>query len=356
MCKPQWKHDCPDAATIPFAILSNRSTQETNMNHTSRLHNFAKRGALVGATALALALPSLPSVAAAPAHQGGKHSEQTAVTATTRFVEANGIRFAYRRFGKPGKLPLVFNQHFSGNLDNWDPAVLDGLAKEREIIIFDNAGIGASTGEVPNTFAGMAKNAEAFIDALGLKKVDLLGFSIGGMVAQQITLDRPELIDTLILVGSAPRNMDAGDGKGHVTPETSAVFGAQYNPPENMWLKVFFTDSEKSQAAGREFLKRYASRTKNRDLPPNEEVVPAQVAAIAEWGDQPGERFAYLKDIKQPTLVVSGTHDVIVYTVNSLYLAQNLPNAKLVLYPDANHGSWYQYHNEFVAEANRFLD
>ena len=124
----------------------------------------------------------------------------TALTVPTQFVEANGIRFAYRRWGKKGNLPLVFNQHFTGNLDNWDPAVLDGLAGEREIIIFNNAGIASSTGEVPTTFAGMAKNAEAFVDALGLKKIDLLGFSIGGMVAQQITVDRPELIRKLILL------------------------------------------------------------------------------------------------------------------------------------------------------------
>src|SRR6201996_7342854 len=133
---------------------------------------------------------------------------ETAISAPTRFVEANGIRFGYRRFGKKGKLPLVFNQHFTGNLDNWDPAVLDGLAAEREVIIFNNAGIASSTGDVPATFAGMAKNAEAFIDALGLKQVDLLGFSIGGMVAQQIVVDRPDLIRKLILVGTAPRNMD----------------------------------------------------------------------------------------------------------------------------------------------------
>ena len=147
-------------------------------------------------------------------------------------------------------MPLVFNQHFTGNLDNWDPAVLDGLAKEREVIIFNNAGIASSTGEVPNTFAGMAKNAEAFIDALGLKQVDLLGFSIGGMVAQQIVVDRPELVRKLILVGTAPRNHDAGNGQGHITPETASIFGATYNPPETLWLKVFFTDSENSQAAG----------------------------------------------------------------------------------------------------------
>ena len=202
----------------------------------------------------------------------------------------------------------------------------------------------------------MAKNAEAFIDGLGSTKVDLLGFSISGMIAQQITLDRPELIRKLILVGTAPRNHDAGDGQGHITPETAAIFGATYNPPENLWLKVFFTDSEKSQAARRAFRKRYLSRTENRDTPIGDKVVPAQIAAVGEWGSQPGERFAYLKNIKQLTLVVSGNHDLIVYTVNSLYLAQNMPNAKLILYADANHGFWYENHEDFVFETNRFLD
>ena len=283
-------------------------------------------------------------------------AEFSAITASTQFVEANGIRFAYRRWGKEGKLPLVFNQHFTGNLDNWDPAVLDGLAREREVIIFNNAGISTSSGEVPTTFAGMAKNAEAFIDGLGLKKVDLLGFSIGGMIAQQLTLDRPDLIRRLILVGTAPRNLDAGGGQGHLTPEGAAIFGATYNPPENLWLKVFFTGSEKSQADGREFLKRYLSRTENRDTPVNDKVAPAQLAALDQWGTHPGKRFEYLKDIKQPTLIVSGNNDIIVYTVNSLYLVQNMPDAKLILYPDANHGSWYQYHEDFVFEVNRFLD
>jgi pimeloyl-ACP methyl ester carboxylesterase len=280
----------------------------------------------------------------------------TAITVPTQFVEANGIRFAYRRWGKPGGIPLVFNQHFAGNLDNWDPAVLDGLTPEREVILFNNAGIASTTGEVPSTFAGMARNAEAFIDALGLKQIDLLGFSIGGMVAQQIVIDRPELIRKLILIGTAPRNLDAGSGEGHITPETASIFGAAYNPPENLWLKVFFTDSEASQSAGRAFLKRYLSRTENRDASISEKVAPAQIAAVGDWGSQPGERFAYLKNIHQPTLVVSGNHDVIVYTVNSLHLVQNLPNAKLILYPDSNHGSWYQNHEEFVFEANRFLN
>ena len=280
----------------------------------------------------------------------------TAVTVPTQFVEANGIRFAYRRWGRQAGIPLVFNQHFSGNLDNWDPAVLDGLAKDREVVIFNNAGVASSTGEVPSTFAGMARNAEAFIDALGLKQIDLLGFSIGGMVALQIVIDRPELIRKLILIGTAPRNMDAGNGESHITPETASIFGAAYNPPENLWLKVFFTDSEASQSAGRAFLKRYLSRTENRDASISEKVAPAQIAAVGEWGAQPGERFTYLKTIHHPTLVVSGNHDVIVYTVNSLHLVQNLPNAKLILYPDSNHGSWYQNHEDFVFEANSFLN
>jgi pimeloyl-ACP methyl ester carboxylesterase len=178
----------------------------------------------------------------------------------------------------------------------------------------------------------MAKNAEAFIGALGLRQVDLLGFCIGGMVAQPITLDRPELVRKLILVGTAPRNHNAGNDQGHIPPETAVIFRATYDPPENLWLRIFFTDSEESQAAGRAFLKRYLSRTENRDAPVNDKVASAQIAAV-------GERFAYLKKIKQPTLVVSGNHEVIVYTVRSLYLVQNMPNARQILYPDANHGS-----------------
>ena len=202
----------------------------------------------------------------------------------------------------------------------------------------------------------MARSAEAFIDALGIKQVDVLGFSIGGMVSQQIVLDRPELVRKLILVGTAPRDHDAGGGQGHITPETESIFGATYDPPQNLWLKVFFTDSEHSQAAGRAFLKRFLSRTEDRDAAVNDKVAPAQIAAVGEWGTANGKRFAYLKEIRQPTLVVSGNHDVIVYTSNSLYLVQNMPNAKLILYADANHGSWYQNHEDFVMEANRFLN
>jgi pimeloyl-ACP methyl ester carboxylesterase len=274
-------------------------------------------------------------------------------TVPTEFVEANGIRFAYRRFGKKSGVPLVFNMHLNGNLDMWDPAVTDGIAKEREVILFDNAGVGSSTGEVPTNFGDMAKNAIAFIEALGLNPVDIFGFSIGGMVAQNIVMQRPDLVRKLVLVGTGPRN---GDSMQDLTPEAKTIVATAYDPPMHIWLDMLFSPTPASRAAGLEFLKRIASRTENRDKDNNEKVGPAQISAVMEWGQPVGERFAYLKDIKLPTLVVCGNHEIIVYTINSLHLAQNLPNAKLIVYPDSNHGSYNQYHEEFVFETNRFLD
>src|SRR5271168_1206327 len=183
------------------------------------------------------------------------HTHQTA---PTQFVQANGIRFAYRRFGKSGGVPLLFNQHFTGTMDHWDPAVTDGLARDREVILFNNAGVSSSTGEVPTTIEEMGTNAVAFIKALDLKQVDVLGFSIGGLVAQEITLQAPERARRLVLVGTGPRG---GQGMETLTPEAQQIFGATYNKPEELWLKVHFTSSEASQAAGREFLKRFLRRT-----------------------------------------------------------------------------------------------
>jgi pimeloyl-ACP methyl ester carboxylesterase len=276
------------------------------------------------------------------------HTHQTA---PTQFVEANDVRFAYRRFGKIGGVPLVFNQHFTGTMDHWDPAVTDGLAQEREVIIFDNAGVSSSSGEVPTTFQGMGAGAIAFIKALRLTKVDVLGFSIGGFVAQEITLQAPDLVRKLVLVGTGPRG---GEGMATLTPEAQRIFGATYDPPDHLWLAVHFTPSEASQAAGREFLKRFRLRSKGRDPDVNEKVAPAQIEAIGKWG-APQKSFDYLKAIKQPTLVVNGGTDVIIYSVNSFILQQNLPNAQLILYPDANHGSQYQYPELFVRHVSLFL-
>jgi pimeloyl-ACP methyl ester carboxylesterase len=278
------------------------------------------------------------------------HTHQTA---PTQFVDATGIRIAYRRFGKSGGVPLVFNMHFAGTMDHWDPLVTDGLAASREVILFNNAGISSTSGEVPASVEEMAANAAAFIEALGLAKVDVLGFSLGGLVAQALTAATPDLVRRLILVGTGPRG---GEGMATLTPEAQAVFGAAYANPDELWLRVFFTPTEASQAAGRAFLKRFRLRQEGRDPEVSEKVAPAQITAIGKWGTPRADAFDYLRKITHPTLVINGSHDVIVYTVNSLILQQNLPNAQLILYPDSNHGSQYQYPALFVADVTRFLD
>jgi pimeloyl-ACP methyl ester carboxylesterase len=279
-----------------------------------------------------------------------QHSHQTA---PTQFVEAAGVRFAYRRFGKPGGPPLVFNMHFTGTMDHWDPLVTDGLAATREVILFNNEGISSTSGETPNSVEIMAANAAAFIKGLGLAQVDVLGFSLGGMVAQALAGAAPGLVRRLILVGTGPRG---GEGMATLTPEAQAVFGATYANPDEVWLGAFFTPSETSQAAGRSFLTRFRLRKEGRDPDIGEQVAAAQLEAIGKWGAPHPGAFDYLRSIRQPTLVINGGNDVIVYTVNSLTLQQNLPNAQLILYPDANHGSQYQYPTLFVSDVTRFLD
>lgn len=270
-------------------------------------------------------------------------------TAPTRYVEANGIRFAYRRFGKEGTVPLVFNQHFIGTMDYWDPAVTDGLAKDREIILFDNAGVASSSGRTPADIPQMGANAIAFIRALGLEQVDVLGFSIGGFVAQEIALQAPDLVRKLILVGTGTRGADMSESR------SAEIFGTSYDPPEHLWLAVHFSPSAQSRAAGLAFIARKLRR-RDRDPEASAETAAAQREAIGKYVAPRADALDYLKSIRQPTLVVQGSDDAIIPTRHSYVLQQTLPDAQLIIYPDASHGSFYQYPELFVAHAGLFLD
>jgi len=270
-------------------------------------------------------------------------------TVPTQFVEANGIRFAYRRFGKAGGVPVVLNQHYTGTMDYWDPAVTDGLAKDREVILFNNAGVSNSSGETPASFQEMGANGIAFIRALGLTQVDVLGISIGGFVAQEIALQGGDLVRKVILVGTGHRGNDM------TASRSNAIFSATYDPPEHLWLAVHFKPTATSQEAGLAFIER-KWRRKDRDPEVSAQTIAAQGEAIGKWITPNENALDYLKSIKQPVLVVQGSDDVIIPTGHSLTLQQNLPNAQLIIYPDSGHGSIYQYPELFVAHAALFLD
>jgi len=273
----------------------------------------------------------------------------THVTAPTQYVEADGTRFAYRRFGKSGGVPIVFNQHYTGTMDYWDPAVTDGLAATREVILFNNAGVSSSSGETPTSFGEMGAKAIAFIRALGLQQVDVLGISIGGFVAQEIALQGADLVRKVILVGTGHRGNDMSASR------SQEIFAGTYDPPEHLWLSVHFAPSEASQKAGLAFLDRKWQR-KDRDPEVSAQTVAAQGEAIGKWIAPDETALAYLKSIKQPVLIAQGSNDVIIPTLHSVTLQQNLPNAQLIIYPDSNHGSIYQYPELFVANATAFLD
>jgi pimeloyl-ACP methyl ester carboxylesterase len=270
-------------------------------------------------------------------------------TVPTRFVEANGIRFAYRRFGREGGAPIVMNIHFRGTMDHWDPAVTDGLAQRREVILFDNAGIGASSGVTPASIPDMATDALAFIKALGISKADILGYSIGGKVAQEIVVQAPDLVRKLILVGTGPRGADTAASK------SEEIFSAAYDPPEHLWIAAHFLPNAAGHAAGLKYLER---KLRRRDRSPEVSAasVAAQYAAIVKSNEKTDGVWDYLSTIHHPVLVVDGSNDLIIPTVNGFTLQQHLPNAQLIVYPDSSHGPQNQYPALFLAHATLFLD
>ncbi|MFZ1903995.1 MAG: alpha/beta hydrolase [Steroidobacteraceae bacterium] len=282
-------------------------------------------------------------------------SEKTTsiITAPTKFIDAGSAQYAYRRFGSGSKLPLLCLQHFTGTLDNWDPAVTDPLAAEREVILFENAGVGRSSGTVPKTIAGMASHALAFLDALGLSICDVLGFSLGGMVAQQMVLERRSIFRRLILVGTAPKG---GEEIMHLDkPSLAKHLGDPTLRGYAVLQKIFFAPTQSSQAAGAAFIERLMLRSKDREPISGPAVAAAQMAAFRDWEQVSGERFADLRNIHHPTLVVNGVYDEMIPVSNSYWLSAHLPNAVLLTYPDSGHGSLFQFHESFTRQAGAFL-
>ena len=270
-------------------------------------------------------------------------------TARTQFVQVGEVRFAYQRFGRRGGLPLLFLNYFAANMDDWDPKVTNGFAAERDVILFDNVGIGSSSGETPSTVTAMTKDCVDFCRALDLKRFDVVGFSLGGMIAQQLAFEYPEMIRRMILLGTGPRG-----GEGMTFTELSVDDLAD---PAALLMSAFFTSSESSQAAGRAYIERLRLRVADRDAPVSMKAAGAQLAAIREWGAIPSaDRHAMLARIQQRTLIVCGSRDIVVMPINAFLLAQHLPDALLIIYPDASHGAQSQHADIFLEHARLFLN
>jgi pimeloyl-ACP methyl ester carboxylesterase len=273
----------------------------------------------------------------------------TLETAPTLYVEGHGIRFAYRRLGPSTGTPLVLLQHFSGNIDAWDPAVVNALAADRPVIAFDNAGVGRSTGQTPDNVAAMARDAVTFIDLLGICEVDLLGYSLGGCVAQQMAAEHGPLVRRLMLVGTAPQG-----GEEHLLAVLQEAFSNTEVPDPR--LPLFFTPSSASQSAGLAFLKRTKVRTEDRDTDNGSDVTNPQAKALITWCATPDPEHAILRAINQPALVVSGSHDTMLPPGNAYAMFKAMSNAQLILYPDSGHGALFQHHEVFVSHVRTFLD
>ena len=262
---------------------------------------------------------------------------------------ANGVDYAYRDTGE-GEVALVLLNHFRGNLDNWDPALVDALAVNRRVIAFDNAGVGGSTGVTPHTIGQMAHDATAFISAMDLGQVDLLGFSIGSFVAQEITLIRPAMVRRLVLASSAPQGAAGMHGWA---PEVIGAIGTPKTSPEE-YLDVFFARSPSSRQAGQQALQRMYARTEDRDAATTWATREAQYDAVCTWGIPDHAKLQRLSCLQIPVFVANGNSDPMILP-HSYLLAGLIPQARVKIYPDAAHGFLFQHHAEFAADVEAFL-
>jgi pimeloyl-ACP methyl ester carboxylesterase len=267
----------------------------------------------------------------------------------TQTINAGGVTFAYRQLGPATGVPVVFLTHLAAVLDNWDPRVVDGIAAKHRVITFDNRGVGASSGSVPTTIEEMATDAVTFIRALGLDQVDLFGFSMGGMIAQVIAQEEPQLVGKMILAGTGPAGGEGIDKVTRITYLDTARGLLTRQDPKQF---LFFTRTPNGRRAGKAFLARLAERTSDRDKAISVGAFRAQLKAIHRWGQQQPTDLA---SIHQPALAINGETDKMVPTNNTVDLAQRLPNSQLVLYPDAGHGGVFQFHQDFVKRALEFL-
>jgi pimeloyl-ACP methyl ester carboxylesterase len=263
---------------------------------------------------------------------------------------SNGIDYAYRDAGE-GAVPLVLLQHFRGNLDNWDPALIDALASTRRVVTFDNAGVGGSTGTTPHVIEQMAHDAIAFLTAMGFGQVDILGFSIGSFIAQEIALIRPDLVRRLILASSAPQGAAGMHGWA---PEVIGAVGKPETSPED-YLNVFFARSSSSRQAGQEVLQRIYARTEDRDKPTTWATREAQYDAVCAWGIPDHSLLQRLSGIDRPVFAANGDSDPMILPHYSYLLAGIIPQATVKIYPDSAHGFLFQHHAEFAADVEAFL-
>ncbi len=270
--------------------------------------------------------------------------------APTHTVNAGGVRFAHRQLGPDTGVPLVFLHHLTAVLDDWDPRVIDGIAAKRRVITFDNRGIGASSGSVPHTVEEMARDAIAFIRALGLEQVDLLGFSLGGGVAQVIAMEEPQLVRKVILAGTGPAG---GGGIDEITKIAVKAYIKAALTLRNPKHYLFFTRTPDGKRAAKDYTARLKERTEDRDKRISPLAMRAQLKAIRAFGNREPHD---LSAIRQPVLVANGDQDVMVASSHSADMARRLPDAQLRIYPNSGHGGVFQYHQEFVEEVLEFLE